>query len=367
MKKVLILVAIFAITAGATAQLKISTYGNVGIGTNNPDPASKLHVFGNSYFNGNVRISAWTDFIFDWTGKCCGSPVMYPENDWYLQLGKKDRNIGTIYTDMLYCRHYQSYSDERSKENIIRLESPIIEKVMRISGYRYNFTAALYPENLPNEVISELTKTKIGFLAQELERIFPELVTVPDSTNNFYSVDYMGMIPVLVEAIKEQQAQIQSGDSLVTALAKTISKQQTQIERLQEMVVEQQSDIRLLMEQIDKCCSKSDNGSAPENSPAGGNTMKNTETFTETAKLFQNVPNPFSVNTEIRFEIPENASTAKLIIHDMQGAEIKSYSIAQKGLSSIVINGFELPAGMYMYTLLVNNTMIDTKKMILTK
>ena len=51
----------------------------------------------------------------------------------------------------------------------------------------------------------------------------------------------------------------------------------------------------------------------------------------------------------------------------MQGTEIKSYTIIAKGSGNITIQGHELPAGMYMYTLLVNNNIVDTKKMILTK
>jgi len=51
----------------------------------------------------------------------------------------------------------------------------------------------------------------------------------------------------------------------------------------------------------------------------------------------------------------------------MQGAELKSYPITTKGADSITIQGSELPAGMYLYTLVVNNEIIDTKRMILTK
>jgi hypothetical protein len=39
----------------------------------------------------------------------------------------------------------------------------------------------------------------------------------------------------------------------------------------------------------------------------------------------------------------------------------------QTGLNSIIVNGSELPAGMYLYTLVVDNEIIDTKRMILTK
>ena len=51
------------------------------------------------------------------------------------------------------------------------------------------------------------SKNEIGFLAQELKDVFPEIVFL-DSTNNLYSVNYSRLIPVLVEAMKEQNAHI---------------------------------------------------------------------------------------------------------------------------------------------------------------
>jgi hypothetical protein len=111
--------------------------------------------------------------------------------------------------------------------------------------------------------------------------------------------------------------------------------------------------------------SSSTTSNASNTSPTTTNSP-NSESV-EGAKLFQNIPNPFSVNTEIRFEIPEVTNSAKLLIHDMQGAELQSYTINIRGSGSMIIQGSELPAGMYLYTLLINNVMIDTKKMILTK
>ena len=344
----------------ATGRLVLTADGSVGIGTSTPNSTQKLHVNGPSFLNGNVslgvinnvdptiklwveghvRFSAWTDIIFDWSGKCCGSPVMYPETNWYLQLGKADRKLGTVYTDMVYCSHYESFSDERSKENIKKLDKSLIEKILRVSGYNYNFKRDMYPEDLPEDEILVRTKTKIGFLAQELEKEFPELVNVPTSKDELYSIDYQGMIPVLVEAIKEQQFQIEN-----------------------------------LQAQVNACCQGTPPAYSPPRDPEEGNGKENPEKSTyinnvqdaEKAKLFQNIPNPFSTNTEIRFEIPQNVSSAKLLVHDMQGAEIKSYNVTTRGAGNIIIQAQELPAGMYMYTLLVNNAIIDTKKMILTK
>jgi hypothetical protein len=83
--------------------------------------------------------------------------------------------------------------------------------------------------------------------------------------------------------------------------------------------------------------------------------------------LYQNVPNPFSSNTEIAFNIPAINTSAFIYVYNLQGVELKSFSIKQAGYSTVMISASELPAGMYLYTLVVDNEIIDTKRMILTK
>ena len=51
----------------------------------------------------------------------------------------------------------------------------------------------------------------------------------------------------------------------------------------------------------------------------------------------------------------------------MQGLQKKAFNITSKGKASILINGSELQAGMYLYTLIVDGKEVDTKKMILTE
>ncbi|MDC1492688.1 hypothetical protein N8376_04965, partial [Flavobacteriaceae bacterium] len=50
---------------------------------------------------------------------------------------------------------------------------------------------------------------KIGLLAQEVMELFPELVKKANDSNGTLSVNYQGLIPILLNAIKEQQIQIQ--------------------------------------------------------------------------------------------------------------------------------------------------------------
>ena len=82
--------------------------------------------------------------------------------------------------------------------------------------------------------------------------------------------------------------------------------------------------------------------------------------------LNQNSPNPFNESTEVKFSIDEqNFRNASIVIFDMNGLLIKKYDIQKSGEGSVKINGSELKAGMYIYTLIVNQREVDSKRMIL--
>lgn len=89
-------------------------------------------------------------------------------------------------------------SDERLKTNITDLESDTLEKLMRVRSVRYRWKQS----NDPN------SPEMIGFLAQDLQKQFPELVAT-DGTSGYLSVYYAHMTPVLVEAIRELNLKIE--------------------------------------------------------------------------------------------------------------------------------------------------------------
>ena len=74
----------------------------------------------------------------------------------------------------------------------------------------------------------ESEKQKIGLLAQDIEKVFPELVS---ESHGVKSVNYQGLVPVLINALKEQDSRL--------------SKQQSEIEILKQ----QQSEIEILKQQ----------------------------------------------------------------------------------------------------------------------
>jgi len=85
-------------------------------------------------------------------------------------------------------------SDARLKSNIISLGSTLA-KLLMIDGKSYTMKT--------NE-----SESKIGLLAQDVQKAFPELVKATNDSDKTLSVNYQGLIPVLINAIKEQQKQI---------------------------------------------------------------------------------------------------------------------------------------------------------------
>ena len=87
---------------------------------------------------------------------------------------------------------------------------------------------------------------QLGFSAQEVEKLFPEVVTT--DANGYKSVDYGRLTPVLVEAIKEQQKQIDAQQLQVDAQQQQIDELKKDKHKMQEQVAE----LKKMIEKIAK-------------------------------------------------------------------------------------------------------------------
>ena len=92
-----------------------------------------------------------------------------------------------------------SWSDLRYKKNIAPLNN-VLERLGSVRGVNYDWKVAAFPEKEFSQ------ERQIGVLAQELEAAFPELVAT--DAQGFKTVAYPKLTAVLLQAIKEQQAQI---------------------------------------------------------------------------------------------------------------------------------------------------------------
>ena len=106
-------------------------------------------------------------------------------------------------------------SDRRLKENFLPI-SDSISKIKQLNGLTFNWNDK--GVELSNNM-KDKDKREVGLLAQDVEKILPEAVQVWDEENNDYkSVLYDRLVPLLVEGMKEQQEQIEKLQERVNKL-----------------------------------------------------------------------------------------------------------------------------------------------------
>ena len=80
-------------------------------------------------------------------------------------------------------------------------------------------------------------KQKIGVLAQDIQKVFPELVSTDD--RDMLAVNYQGLVPVLINALKEQDAKMKEQQSDIDRLKEQdvkIKEQEKRLERLEAII-----------------------------------------------------------------------------------------------------------------------------------
>lgn len=212
-------------------------------------------------------------------------------------------NTKTSTYNSIQVKSVYQYSDVRAKKDIQPLSDGLY-KVLNLNPVSYNW---INP-GVEKRTTEEGAPLKdIGFLAQDVETIIPEAVMTDDEGKKL--INYTAVIPYLVEAIKDLQGQI---------------------ERLES--------------------EKGNNLSVEE----------------PTAVLFQNIPNPSHGTTTIPVEISQYATSAFIQICNLHGVQVKKVNIAEKGKSKVRINTSDMKAGIYMYSLIVDNKLISSKRMIVS-
>jgi hypothetical protein len=221
-------------------------------------------------------------------------------------------------------------SDSRFKKDIDSIDNSL-SLIKKLNGRKYHFNEDFMKKT------GEDNRQNYGFVAQEVIEVIPELVKQTNDSIKSFLINYQGFIPIIVEALKQQQ---------------------TQIETLQKIAVAHEEEIISLKEKLKEIKSnlKSTNLGSDENIQDSNEPL-----------LYQNTPNPFSSGTEIKCYIPSGIKNSLLLIYDLQGTQIKSYTPNPTGINTIQISGSELKAGMYIYTLITDNNIIDSKRMILLK
>ena len=153
-----------------------------------------------------------------------------------------------------------------------------------------------------------------------VKQSFPALI-IEDAQGNEY-VNYTQLVPILVQAIKELK---------------------TELDDLKETVA----------------------ASGTRKVNAATNIATNTldEGW---GSISQNTPNPFTGQSTVRVSVPDDASDAYVDILTLNGASVKRIPVSN-GLSEVSLSSFEFAPGTYLYTLVVNGKVSETRRMIVNR
>ena len=224
-------------------------------------------------------------------------------------------------------------SDARYKSNIQDINTIALTKILSLNPVQYTMasgSAIAFANTEKSDTVSnmimttseedldQINKIHYGLLAQEVKELYPELVY--EDAAGVMSINYTELIPLLIQAVQDLSGQVSalSNSSSVSARKQALKQQDSTTEAV-------------------------------------------------VAMLYQNNPNPFTEATIISYIIPIEAQQASIFIYNMLGEQVSKYDVSAFGEGNITISANELYAGTFLYSLVVDGKLIDTKQMIITQ
>jgi len=233
-------------------------------------------------------------------------------------------------------------SDKRLKKNVEKLDIGL-DLILQLNPLKYEYNGKAGTVKGENS---------IGVMAQELQSIAPFMVSefkyqeensientmLGQDEKNLESESFLSINPsalkwITVNAIKEQQVIIDSQNERIDNLEIIVENLIKKLEAQSEINVD------LVGEGED-----------------------------QDAFISQNIPNPFSDDTVIKYRKPSNTSSASLQIYNTNGQLIKTVDLDSANESGTInIQSIGLPSGVYNYSYLVDGQVVGTKKMVISK
>lgn len=171
-----------------------------------------------------------------------------------------------------------------------------------------------------SDPVAPFGKSYYALDVNAVKQSFPALI-IKDAQGNEY-VNYTQLVPILVQAIKELKTEL---DDLKEAVASSGTRK------------------------------------------VNAATNIATNTLDEGwGSISQNTPNPFTGQSTVRVSVPDDASDAYIDILTLNGASVKRIPVSN-GLSEVSLSSFEFAPGTYLYTLVVNGKVSETRRMIVNR
>ncbi len=395
MKKTIISMLLMAVPIATFAQLKVSSTGNVSVGTSNTYTFANMYVGDGSIYNNyesnigivgtksvaddcsNIGVEGFLrpDSSTSWDKNygvlgIIDSPISTPTHGrnfgvcgminyvngagifgaknmyhYYYPLGVQGQYAGYFYgpvymTESLTVPSVNTTSDGRLKENVVSLEEKddngkqTLQNVLSMNVVEYN--------------LKERQQMRVEDADVELPEEMVAMVEADKKEKEALAAQrHFGLIAQELKDI--YPTLVQEGQDGYLSI--------NYIELVPILI----RSIQTLKQELDEV-----KGAGAESISLSRNTTAVTDAAAVGNILYQNTPNPFKEQATIRFHLADNATNAAICIFDMTGKMLKKLPISS-GDTSVSINGWELGEGMFLYTLIVNGREIDTKRMIITK
>ncbi len=179
---------------------------------------------------------------------------------------------------------------------------------------------------------------RTGFVAQQVEEAAKKIgydfsgVDKPANEHTPYGLRYSEFVVPLVKSVQELS-------KMNDELKKQSEARQKEIDELKAIVFNQ------------------------------NNTSSRAKTNPElnNALLIQNVPNPFTNATTIKYTLPSKFTSAQIIITDKNGKQLKQLNISGSGIGTLHMDASTLSSGTYNYSLVIDGKITSTKQMVVLK
>ena len=367
--------------AFASAQMLIKENGKVCIGrTDRPNDDSwnvlKAIVYGDhGIYNAGAKLAfgdfgqremdGWNVFVGEWDTVDSDILWLHGKNGIRLTALNGNRIVGawgtsrrnytsfvTLYDGLRADRFYLS-SEDRNKSSVKKINNAL-SKIKRLNSVSYRYTPVEI-NNVPIVPVDEKElsdkekkdmqfaesvrkarekgEARYGFMTSEVAKVFPELVLTDDDGNQY--VDYVELIPVMVSAIQELSEKNNNGNG---------------------------------NNGHGNGNGHGNNGHGNGNGHGHGDeTEPEDASVMDYAVLYQAKVYRYSDDVTIEYYLPKEVKVSEIHFMDLTGSLIVSYQVYDRGEGKLVLKGETLKPGMYLYSLVTDNEIIETKKLMLTK
>lgn len=285
------------------------------------------------FFNESTAIGAWSNVnnsnkirLGAATCTAVEGPVMYTVSDGRFKTNVNEDDVKGLESIKLLRPVVYNFDTKKHTEFVIR-----------------NKPDSLRKKYLERDFFESTNIRQSGFIAQEVAQAaertgydFNGVHKPLDEENDYYTIGYSEFVVPLVKAVQEQQ--------------KMIEEQKKKNESLEQTLEEQKEMIATLQKKMETSTGINQNALGSEG-----------------FEMEQNEPNPFNSETTIRYTLPQQINNAYMSVYDLSGKHITSFPLNQKGSSSITITSDKLAAGIYIYSIVADGKIMDSKRMVVAE